>query len=64
MAENSEFVQCLNCKWGTYQQWFENPVIATCSLNNEKQVAATRRICKEYRERLGEPQILHHDSYD
>jgi hypothetical protein len=27
-------------------------------------VAATRRICKEYRERLGEPQVTHHDKYD
>lgn len=64
MAENNIFVQCINCKRATFQQWFDNPVIATCNVNNEKQVAATRRICKEFRKRLDEPQITHHDSYD
>ena len=64
MAQKTDFVQCIHCKWATYQQWFKNPIIATCGINQEKQVAATRRICKEYRERLGEPQVVHYDKYD
>ncbi len=64
MTEKTDFVQCLQCKRATYQQWYDNPVIAFCNVTNEKQVAATRRICKDFRPRLGEPEITHHDSYD
>ncbi len=64
MAQNPEFVQCIQCKWATYKQWFNNPVVATCGIRGDKQVAATKRICREYRERLGAPQIEHLDSYD
>jgi hypothetical protein len=64
MNQSSEFVQCINCKWATYKQWFKNPVVATCGIRGDKQVAATKRICKEFRERVGEAQIEHFDHYD
>jgi len=64
MASNNEMVQCLYCRWATYKQWFKNPVVASCSIRGDKQVAATKRICKEYKERNSEPVIEHFDSYD
>ena len=58
------FVQCLNCKWAELMQWFENPVVAHCYKIKDRQVAATRRLCKEYTERGTEPVITHYDSYE
>lgn len=60
-----KFVQCLTCKNATaYYQWFENPVIAQCGATDERQVAQTKRICKSYIERFGEPEIQHFDHYE
>jgi hypothetical protein len=70
MASNNkrgveEFVQCIHCqKASAYYQWFENPVIAQCGLNDERQVAQTKRICKTFVERHDEPVIQHFDHYE
>lgn len=63
-TQDDELIQCLHCKWATYKQWYSNPVIALCSVRGDKQVAATKRICKDYRERLEDPVIEHFDHYD
>jgi hypothetical protein len=54
----------MNCKWAELMQWFENPVVAHCFKRKDRQVAATRRLCKEYTERGTEPVITHYDSYE
>ncbi len=70
MASNNktgvtEFVQCLHCKHATaYYQWYENPVIAQCAIHGDRQVAQTKRVCKTYVERYGEPEIQHFDHYE
>ncbi len=63
MASVQEMVKCINCKHATYKQWFQNPVIATCMLKMSKEVAESKRICKEYAERMGPPVVEHLDSY-
>ena len=70
MASNNktgvtEFVQCLHCKHATaYYQWYENPVIAQCEIHDDRQVAQTKRVCKTYVERFGEPEIHHFDHHE
>ncbi len=65
MAQKQEtFVKCMDCKWADLMQWFENPIVAQCNKRNERQVAATRRICKEYAERTTEATITHYDHYE
>ena len=64
IIKNEETVQCLHCRFATYKQWFQNPVVALCSVRGDKQVAATKRVCKYYKERPDEPVIEHFDSYD
>ena len=61
--EQDSFVTCMTCKWATLMQWFENPVVAQCTAKGDRQVAASRRICKEYKKRQDAPQIQHFDSY-
>lgn len=58
-----DFVQCIRCKHGKYMQWFENPVVALCDINNERQVAEAKRQCKWYEASAEEPVIEHFDSY-
>ena len=59
-----EMVRCIDCKHGTYKQWFCNPVICICRVkDDEKFVAASKRICPSYEERAGEPEITHFDHY-
>lgn len=62
MAANN-MVQCINCKYATYMQWFKNPVIAECKILKERQVAEAKRICKEFKERLEPGNITHFDNY-
>ncbi|MGM9674690.1 MAG: hypothetical protein ACI3X9_04390 [Bacteroidaceae bacterium] len=57
------FVSCMECRWATLMQWYENPVVAQCAVKGDRQVAASRRICKEYKKRADKPQIQHFDSY-
>ncbi|MBP3830156.1 MAG: hypothetical protein IJK15_06055 [Bacteroidaceae bacterium] len=46
-------------------QWFENPVIAYCSQTDQRQVAASRRICKMFAESgIENPEIKHFDHYE
>ena len=48
-------------------QWFENPLIAVCGENQERQVAETKRDCKQFVPITGEddlPPLQHFDSYD
>ena len=45
-------------------QWFENPIIANCKKKDDRQVAATKRLCKEFAERTGEADIKHFSSYE
>ncbi|MBP3373545.1 MAG: hypothetical protein J6L60_03310 [Bacteroidaceae bacterium] len=58
------FVCCINCKWAELMQWFENPIIANCKKKDDRQVAATKRLCKEFAERTGEADIKHFSSYE
>lgn len=54
----------MSCKWAELMQWYQNPVVAQCTKRGDRQVAATRRICKEYAHRTTEPTITHFDHYD
>lgn len=54
----------MDCQWATLMQWFENPVVAQCEKKGDRQVAATRRFCKEFKRRGDKPEIQHFDSYD
>ncbi len=64
MAQKQEtFVKCINCKWADLMQWMENPIIAQCNIRDERQVAASKRICKEFIERTKEAPITHYDRY-
>ena len=59
------FVQCIRCQHATFMQWFENPVIAYCSQTDQRQVAASRRICKMFAESgIENPEIKHFDHYE
>jgi hypothetical protein len=44
-------------------QWFENPVVALCDINNDRQVAEAKRQCKWFEASAEEPVIEHFDSY-
>lgn len=60
-----EFVRCIDCKKATFMQWFENPVIALCSDQNERLVAASRRLCRGYvPSENPNPDVQHFDHYD
>lgn len=61
---DNTFVHCMDCKWAELMQWYDNPIIAECHRRNDRQVAATKRICKEFAERTTEAKITHYDSYD
>lgn len=63
--ENEEFIRCIDCIHGTFMQWFENPIIADCNALNERMVAQSRRLCKEF-EPSGNsnPEITHYDHYE
>lgn len=63
-ASNKEMVRCMDCKHGTYMQWFRNPVICVCAVHEEKFVAESRRICGDFVRREGEAEITHYDSYE
>lgn len=64
MAPNAPMVQCLNCKHATLMQWFKNPIIAQCAAHNDRQVAESKRICKEFAARTDEATVTHYDSYE
>jgi len=64
MASTQTMVKCINCKYATYKQWFENPVIAFCHLKNSREVAESNRSCKEYIQRTSAAEIEHLDSYN
>ena len=64
---NSErdFVRCIDCRKATFMQWFENPVIALCKDQNERLVAASRRLCRGFvPSGNANPEIQHFDHYD
>lgn len=64
--EDNAFVKCINCKQASaFYQWFENPIIAKCSILNERQVAETKRVCKLFIPMdLDAPEVQHFDSYN
>ena len=54
----------MNCKNATFMQWYENPVVAYCSVLKERLVANSKRVCKMYAASgVANPQIEHHDDY-
>lgn len=62
--KNKGLVCCINCKHGSYRQWYQNPIICLCALkDDEKFVAATKRLCPLYEERPSEPVVTHFDHY-
>ncbi|MBQ9560477.1 MAG: hypothetical protein IJ762_09615 [Bacteroidaceae bacterium] len=65
MAERVKgMVQCINCKNGTYMQWFKNPIICKCNIFNEKFVAEAKHICEEFAKRPSEKvEVTHYDHY-
>lgn len=64
MAANNELVQCTKCKHATLMQWFNNPIIAQCSVFNDRQVAESRRVCKEFSLDYNQKDIKHFDCYE
>lgn len=62
MAEKKN-CECLTCAHGSYIQWMNNPIIAICSINKDRQVAEAKRVCKEYVPSKKEPVVTHYDSY-
>ena len=58
------FVTCMECKWSELMQWFENPIVAQCNAKGERQVAATKRLCKEYAVSTEEKTVTHYDKYE
>ena len=65
--EDRLYVQCLQCKNASaFLQWFSNPIIAVCGERGDRQVAATKRICKLFIRAKNEelPPVQHFDHYD
>ena len=64
-SSDRDFVRCLDCKHATFRQWYENPIVAQCSIFNERMVAQSNRLCKEFApSRNAHPDIEHFDNYD
>ena len=59
-----DLVCCLDCANATFMQWMQNPIVAHCTSSDERQVAESRRLCKNFKARNTEPQITHYDHYD
>ena len=54
----------MNCKNATFMQWYENPVVAYCSVVRERLVANSKRVCKMFvASGVANPEIEHHDDY-
>ncbi len=62
-AVKNEMIRCIQCKHGTFMQWFKNPIICKCHVFDEKMVAESKHLCDEYEERSDEPEIEHFDHY-
>ncbi len=63
-ATKGLMIQCLNCKHGTFMQWFHNPIICQCNMFNERFVAEAKHNCEEYEERHKPGEVTHYDKYD
>ncbi len=65
--DKNEMVRCIDCRHGSYMQWFQNPVICYCKLFEEKTVAESKRICDNFQRRPKpidrEKDVEHHDHY-
>ena len=61
--KNKDMVRCIECKHGSYMQWFQNPIICNCQLYNEKFVAASRRVCPSFEKRAKTPEVTHFYHY-
>lgn len=48
-VKSTSLVQCMDCINSTLFQRFENPIIARCEVNGERDVARSKRICVNYR---------------
>ena len=56
-------VKCIDCKKGTFMQWMANPIICECTINNERLVAESRRLCTRFERSYAKPTITHYDHY-
>ena len=64
MAEkNKGMVKCIDCRRGTYMQWFRNPIICECNLLHERFVAESQRFCEDFEERSDKVEVTHYDHY-
>ncbi len=64
-SQEREFVKCLDCRHGSFMQWYENPIVAYCDVFKERSVASSRRLCKMFvPSHVAQPKITHYDSYD
>lgn len=62
--KNKDMVRCIDCKHGTYLQWFQNPVICVCHMRDEERfVAAARRLCFQFEKGTGNTEVKHLDHY-
>lgn len=52
-----QFRICYDCANAHLMQWADDPVVAECGVNHERQVASTLLPCFNFKNRLGEPII-------
>ena len=58
-----KMVKCIDCKKGTFMQWMANPIICECTINNERLVAESRRLCTRFERSYAKPTVTHYDHY-
>lgn len=63
MRKQRELIRCVDCKYAQLMQWWDNPVIAQCTLRDEREVAMSRRLCASYEPSNKPKNIQHLTSY-
>lgn len=64
-AAQKSFVKCLDCTHGIFMQWFQNPIIVYCKIREERTVAQTSRICRDFNPSGNlHPEVIHFDHYE
>lgn len=64
IKKEKQLVRCIDCVNASCMQWMKNPVVAYCRVGDERQVAESRRYCKEFKASNVPPQITHYDHYE
>lgn len=64
-AQVVSLIRCHDCKYASLMQWFENPIVADCTLFQKRMVADSRHKCKDFVQSTVEsPEIKHFDKYE